>query len=118
MTHQEKINALTSVESYLKDLEAIFKSADATMFDVYEHALPALPDGMDRSPRGPLFTLYQRTMAAQYYVAMWRWQLKSHGDDDLDDDVDEAHGRASDALRLAFMFLDADQKRAEEESDD
>lgn len=118
MTHQEKINALAAVESYLKDLETIFKSADATMFDVYELALPALPDGMDRSPRGPLFTLYQRIMAAQYHVAQWRFQLKSHGDDDLDDVVDEAHGRASDALRLAFMFLDADQKMAAEESDD
>lgn len=118
MTRQEKINALTSVESYLKELEAIFKSADATLFDVYELALPALPNGMDRSPRGPLFTLYQRVMAAQYHVAQWRYQLKSHNDDDLDDVVDEAHGRASDALRLAFMFLDADQKRTAEESDD
>lgn len=34
MTHQEKLNALTSVESYLKGLESIFKSADATKLTV------------------------------------------------------------------------------------
>lgn len=118
MTHQEKINALTSVESYLKDLEAIFKRADATMFDVYELALPALPDGMDRSPRGELFALYHRVMAAQYYVSVWRLRLKYFNDDDLNERVDEAHEIASDALRHAFMFLDAAKKAAEEETDE